>query len=93
MGRGVSSTTIDIVGVLRARTPEMIDALRALVEAESPTSDAAALAACSYVLSEIGTSILGKDPVVEDLSGHPALTWSWGPAKVLLIGHFDTVWP
>ncbi len=88
------SATTGVVEGLRARTDEMVEALAALVGAESPTSDAAALSECASVLAGLGRGILGKDPEVEDLALHPALSWSWGNStEVLLIGHFDTVWP
>ena len=76
------------------RTPRMVDALRALVEVESPTSDAGACAACAAVADELASALLGR----ARRAGRgwrpraPALAVR-RPPRVLLIGHLDTVWP
>lgn len=73
----------------------MIEELRALVEAESPSADVAACARCADVVAEVGQALLGVAPerVVSD--GRPHLVWELGTAapRVVLIGHLDTVWP
>ncbi|MDX6743585.1 M20/M25/M40 family metallo-hydrolase [Actinocorallia sp. A-T 12471] len=63
--------------------------LAALVSAESPSGDAAALAACREVVAELGGRLLGAAPT--ELGEH----LRWGPERprVLLLGHYDTVWP
>ncbi len=91
---------------LTSRGPEMLDDLESLVSAESPSSDPAALRSCRDVLEEMGTRLLGRRPTVLPDSGGPdtgdgpatpgGLLWRLGPADrrpVLLVGHFDTVWP
>ena len=76
---------------LRARTPQMLDDLAMLVWAESPTDDVAATTACADVVAELGSRLLGREPERVVVDGHTHLRW--GTGGVLLIGHFDTVWP
>lgn len=72
----------------------MVDDLAALVEVESPSADVAATTACADVLAALGTERVGVAPERHDAGGHPALVWRLGgPTRVLLVGHFDTVWP
>jgi glutamate carboxypeptidase len=77
-----------------ALTERMREAVRALVEAESPSSDAAALHACAQVVAQVGQNIMGAAPELIESGGLPHLRWRFGaPPRVLLLGHFDTVWP
>lgn len=79
---------------LAEATRVMVDDLRALVECESPSSDLAALARCADVVSSIGARLLGTPPSRVVVDGRPHLQWQFGgPVRVLLLGHFDTVWP
>ncbi|GAA4894724.1 M20/M25/M40 family metallo-hydrolase [Streptomonospora salina] len=73
-------------------------ALRALVEAESPSADLLAVEECGDRLAAVGESITGAAPERIPLEGGPsALMWRRGeedaPGRVLLLGHRDTVWP
>ncbi|MCD0451465.1 M20 family metallopeptidase [Actinocorallia sp. API 0066] len=63
--------------------------LASLVEAESPSGDTAALAACRDRVADLGARLLATEPAV--LGEH----LRWGPERprVLLLGHYDTVWP
>jgi glutamate carboxypeptidase len=86
----------DRLAHLRARTPQMLDELGALVSVESPSADTAACAACASAVGELGRSVLGVAPeVVTAEDGHTHLLWRFGggPTRVVLVGHFDTVWP
>lgn len=78
---------------LRSRTPAMLDALEALVGAESPSGDVAGTSACAEVLAGIGAELLGAAPEKLEAGGFPALWWAFGEPRVLLLGHLDTVWP
>lgn len=72
----------------------MVDALRALVEAESPTADRSACAACADVADELASRLLGTPGERCEVDGRVHLRWRFGRAdRVLLIGHLDTVWP
>jgi glutamate carboxypeptidase len=81
-----------------ASTAELTEALRQLVEAESPSDDREAVCRAQVTLAEIGDSLLGEAPAWDGSDGGPAvLTWRRGqsedPARVLVLGHVDTVWP
>jgi glutamate carboxypeptidase len=68
--------------------------LAALAGCESPSADVAATAACARVAARIGSERLGQ-PAEEILTeGRTHLRWRFGAScRVLLLGHFDTVWP
>lgn len=83
-----------LVETLRARTPEIVDAVRALVEAESPTAEPEACAACADVADELGLQLLGARAERVESDGRVHLRWRFDDApRVLLLGHLDTVWP
>src|SRR5690242_10131845 len=71
----------------------MVDALRRLVEAESPTSDLAACLACVEVADRLGEELLGSRGERLFPGGRTHLRWRFGTPRVLLVGHLDTVWP
>lgn len=72
----------------------MLGAVRALVEIESPSSDLEANATCAKEVSRLGTDLLGKEPEWLLADGRVHLRWRFeGTPSVLLLGHFDTVWP
>lgn len=82
------------VDVLRDRVPEMVTALAALVESESPSSDPAAAAACLDVARSLAKDLLGDAGEPVDVDGRSHLRWRFGSTtKVVLLGHLDTVWP
>ena len=77
---------------------EFVDALGALVTAESPSSEPAALREAQRVLAEVGHGIVGAKPSHHDGDAGPgSVSWQCGepddPRRVLLLGHVDTVWP
>jgi glutamate carboxypeptidase len=79
---------------LRARTPAMVEVLRALVEVESPTSSPAACAACADVVDGLALELLGARAERVAADGRVHMRWRFGRApRVLLVGHLDTVWP
>jgi len=72
----------------------MTDALRALVEAESPSSDPAACLACVDVADRLARELLGVAGERVECGGSVHLRWRFGShPRILLIGHLDTVWP
>jgi glutamate carboxypeptidase len=82
------------LAALRGQLDEMVTALRALVEAESPSEDAGALAACADLVATTGADLLGAGPERVEVDGLTHLRWRFGgPARVLLLCHYDTVWP
>jgi len=62
---------------------------------ESPSTDAVALESCGVALAdrcaEIGASVR-REPAVST-AAHVVARWPGPGAHVLLLGHFDTVWP
>ena len=82
------------VDVLHDRLPEMVTALEALVESESPSSDPVATAECLGVARSLATDLLGDQGERIDVDGRSHLRWRFGSTtKVVLLGHLDTVWP
>lgn len=72
----------------------MLEALGNLVEIESPSSDLEALASCAKEVARLGTDLLGREPESIPVDGRVHLRWpAEGEPKVLVLGHFDTVWP
>jgi glutamate carboxypeptidase len=72
----------------------MIDALRALVEAESPSADPAACLTCVDIADGLARELLGVAGERVEAGGRVHLRWRFGSQpRVLLIGHLDTVWP
>lgn len=78
---------------MKARLDAMLGALESIVSAESPTDDIELVGKCAHVLSEIGEELLGTRGEIIEVEGRPHLRWQFGEPKVLLLGHFDTVWP
>ncbi|MFG1994447.1 M20 family metallopeptidase [Actinoplanes sp. NPDC048988] len=73
----------------------MLADIEELVNCESPSDDRAAVARCAGVLAGIGHRRLGVWPERIVLDGRTHLRWRFGdgPARVLVLGHHDTVWP
>lgn len=81
------------IETLRGRAPEMVAALQRLVEAESPTDDPGAAAACADVARALAKEIIGDEGERIDVDGRTHLRWRFGSrTKALLLGHLDTVW-
>ncbi|GAA2597811.1 M20 family metallopeptidase [Winogradskya consettensis] len=80
---------------MTARLPEMLGDIEQLVTCESPSVDPVALAASVEVVAAMGTRLLGTPPERIKVEGRIHLRWRFGagPARVLLLGHHDTVWP
>lgn len=75
--------------------PWMLDAIGRLAAVESPSPDKAAVDRCGRVLAGALTSIGGSVDILtrEDAGDHLRATFGSGRRQVLLLGHFDTVWP
>ncbi|MFJ9760252.1 M20 family metallopeptidase [Streptomyces sp. NPDC101149] len=74
--------------------PRMRAELAALVGQESFSQDLPALHACADLVAELGAQALKSTPRRLELEGRPHLLWPGsGTGDVLLLGHFDTVWP
>lgn len=75
-----------------ARHSSMIERLRELVETESPSDDPAALARCADLLDGWFSPLLGA-AAERPVAALPHLLWAPPEPDVLVLGHFDTVWP
>ncbi len=72
----------------------MIDDLRQLVEAESPSSDPQLLARSAEIVADLIERHLGTRPTLIDEGVGPHVHWTGGgDPKVLILGHHDTVFP
>lgn len=73
----------------------LLEDLRTMVECESPSADLAAVARSASVVARVGTARLGVAPETLVVDGRTHLRWRLGagPARVLVLGHHDTVWP
>jgi glutamate carboxypeptidase len=87
----------DLLSSLRAATPAMAEQLGDLVSAESPSDDLDLLARCAERVAALGASLLRRQPERLEADGRVHLRWQLGdpdtPPAVVLIGHYDTVWP
>jgi glutamate carboxypeptidase len=71
----------------------MLEQLEHLVVTESPSSDKAACARCADAVTDVARGALGEPERIE-IEGATHLRWHFGgPTRVVLVGHFDTVWP
>jgi glutamate carboxypeptidase len=75
--------------------PQIVRLSRELVAEESPSTDRAALERCAMVLAarlgEAGASVERIDG--GSTAAHVLAEWRGDGPQVLLVGHFDTVWP
>jgi glutamate carboxypeptidase len=79
---------------LQRRVPAMVTHLADLVSVESPSSEPAAVGACADALDAVGRELVGVGAERIVIDGHVHLRWRFGGgSRVVLIGHFDTVWP
>jgi glutamate carboxypeptidase len=83
---------------LTSEQDAMVSMLEALVSSESPSDDAAMVAATVRLVAELGERLLGLPPERLSGSGSPALRWDLPAVRceagpVVLLAHLDTVWP
>jgi glutamate carboxypeptidase len=84
-----------LVSRMEAVLPAMLADIEALVTCESPTADLSAVARSADLVARIGTERLGVPPDQIAIDGRSHLRWRLGagPSRVLLLCHYDTVWP
>lgn len=73
----------------------LIDTIEALVRLESPTDDKAAVDRCGMELARRLSALGGRTDVLPQsrAGNHVRAAFGSGERQVLLLGHFDTVWP
>src|SRR3982750_744006 len=89
------TSIIDLREYCHARRDWMLDTIEALVRLESPTFDKAAVDRCGAELeSRLGASggRVTRLPRAER-GDHLLAEFGCGTSQLLLLGHFDTVWP
>jgi glutamate carboxypeptidase len=86
---------MDLVTRMVRRLPRMLADIEELVTCESPSADPGALALSTDLVADLGKRHLGVAPERVRSGDRTHLSWRLGagPARVLLLGHHDTVWP
>ncbi len=81
--------------VVEARLERMLGQAMDLIASESPSDDLVALAGCADLVADIGLRELGFEPERVSVDGRHHLRWRLGSGapKVLVLAHYDTVWP
>ncbi len=74
------------------RLSPMLDAIEALVRAQSPSEDLAACGAVVQLASEIAHQVLGTPADISEVEGRPVFWWGSKSPRVLVLAHLDTVW-
>ena len=83
----------DLLAAAGRRHGDMVERLRVLVTHETPAGSVPHLAAAADLLSRWGSDALGREPERVADEGPPHLLWAAEDQRVLLLAHFDTVWP
>jgi len=73
----------------------LVDTIRALVRLESPSTDRQAVERCGDEIRRRLAALGGKVSRIPggNRGDHVRADFDGGPTRVLLLGHFDTVWP
>jgi glutamate carboxypeptidase len=89
------STIISLRDFCRDERPWLLETIEALVSLESPTTDKAAVDRCGRALATRLEAIGGRVSRLPrvDRGDHLLAEFGCGTSQVLLLGHFDTVWP
>ena len=84
-----------LIDDLTARLPRILADIEELITCESPSADPGALARSTETVAALGERHLGVPPERVVSADRTHLRWRLGagPARVLLLGHHDTVWP
>jgi glutamate carboxypeptidase len=89
------STIIDLRDFCRASRDWILETTESLVALESPTTDKAAVDRCGTALAARLEAIGGRVTRLTrpDRGDHLLAEFGCGTSQILLLGHFDTVWP
>ena len=89
------ASIIDLQHFCRAQHGWLLETVEALVRLESPTTEKGAVDACGAELASRLAAIGGRvTPLPRTSRGdHLLAEFGCGASQVLLLGHFDTVWP
>lgn len=94
----LSRTHVDLSALitsLEARRDLMLEQAMDLIRLETPSADLVALADGADFVADLGTRELGVPPERVTVNGRHHLRWRWGsgPPVILVLAHYDTVWP
>lgn len=84
-----------IVDYVTENGQQILEDLKALVRAESPTDNKGLVDECGKAIAALVAQRLGLEPTVypqEKRGDHLSFTLGDGPEQVLILAHFDTVW-
>jgi glutamate carboxypeptidase len=86
---------IDLRDFCRANRDWLLETTESLVTLESPTTDKAAVDRCGAALAARLEAIGGRVTRLPrpDSGDHLLAEFGCGASQILLLGHFDTVWP
>jgi glutamate carboxypeptidase len=89
------STIISLREFCRDARPWLFETIEALVSLESPTTDKAAVDQCGRALAARLEAIGGRVSRLPraERGDHLLAEFGCGTSQILLLGHFDTVWP
>jgi glutamate carboxypeptidase len=89
------STIISLRDFCRDARPWLFETIEALVSLESPTTDKAAVDQCGRALAARLEAIGGRVSRLPraERGDHLLAEFGCGTSQILLLGHFDTVWP
>jgi glutamate carboxypeptidase len=89
------NTIISLRDFCRDERPWLLETIEALVSLESPTTDKAAVDRCGRALAARLEAIGGRVSRLPrvDRGDHLLAEFGCGASQILLLGHFDTVWP
>ena len=89
------STIISLRDFCRDARPWLFETIEALVSLESPTTDKAAVDQCGRALEARLEAIGGRVSRLPraERGDHLLAEFGCGTSQILLLGHFDTVWP
>lgn len=85
----------DVLAFCRREQPWLLETIETLVGLESPSTDKAAVDRCGAELERRLAAIGGRvQRLPRDTAGdHLLAEFGCGTTQVLVLGHFDTVWP
>lgn len=88
-------TLRDLLRFCETEQPWLLDLLETLVRLESPTTDKAAVNRCGEEVERRLQALGGRVRCIRESTSGDHVLAEFGPGEraVLLLGHFDTVWP
>jgi glutamate carboxypeptidase len=84
-----------VLAYLKQHQDEMLDDLKKLVEAESPTHSKERVDLCGQEIQKLFKKHLDIDAEIipqEHTGNHLRFRYGTGDSQLLIVGHFDTVW-